>query len=162
MAIIRHKMKTNNSTTGPSEVIIARSVVEWLQDSGWTVFQEVQVGERRIDIVAAMDRRRFSLWDYLVDEQQTVGTAGSPLDFYSAFRDTKNRVIEAVRERPGLTMREIVDLGDGYHYASWSTARAAIAKWISRGVIPGIERRRDGRTVRYFPAAPAATERGVP
>lgn len=114
-------------------------------------------------VAAAMTRRlrdHFDLHDYLTEAQQTVGTAGSQFDYYTTFGDTRERVIRLIQEKPGITMKEIVSHGDGYHYHSASTARASLAKWIGKGVIPGIESRRDGRTVKYYPIAPAATERG--
>jgi hypothetical protein len=100
-------------------------------------------------------RHSFGLRDYLTEAQQTVGTAGSQTDYYSDFRDTKRRIVELIQQRPGISMREIVDHGGGYHYGSSSTARASLAKWIGKGVIPGIESRRDGRITRYYPMAQA-------
>jgi hypothetical protein len=116
------------------------------------------------EVVPATLHRRLNafchLRDYLCEGQQTVGTAGSQSDYYTNFRSTREQVTKLVAKNPGLTMKEIVDRGEGYHYASSSTARASLAKWIGKGVIPGIEAVREGKTVRYYPIqAPAANDR---
>lgn len=108
------------------------------------------------EVVAAPTRRRNKTLDvrsYLCEGQRTEGVAGSQGEYWTSFAETKRRVVELIRRRPGLTMKQIVEDGGGYHYASSATARSSLAKWIGRGVIPGVEARREGRQVRYYPEA---------
>ncbi len=236
----------------PKEVVIteadvARHLVAWLRDGGWTVYQEVRVfgyGGRIADLVAVLDRRiwvietkmtlglsvveqaeywlnlahwvsvatpqivhpsrgcrrsprtvgllgRFCAWlgigriavtvvpamadwdirefegprlnrnaqvGYIRDALQPLhetfcAAGGNRGGYLTSFALSRQAVVRAVIEHPGLTMRELLEHLGKLHYASSTTARACLAKWIGRGVIPGIEMRRSGRTFRYYPKA---------
>jgi hypothetical protein len=153
------------ATAGRLRKTLARERFHEMLGVGW-----LHCGGGITEVVAAPLHRRlgsFDLRHYLKDGQRTTGTAGSQSDYWSSFRQTKGQVIELVQKSPGITMKDLVDRAGGFHYSSSSTARAALAKWISRGTIPGIESRREGRLVRYYPQASAgdcsaATDRSTP
>ena len=77
----------------------------------------------------------------LHDEQRTgqyarAGAAGG--GYYTPFQATARALVELVKERPGMTVKEAVDALD-HHYASATTARACLPRLIYRGIIKGIE-----------------------
>lgn len=69
---------------------------------------------------------------------------------WTEFRRTAERVHRAVTEHPGILLKDLVAVLD-HHYANNKSARAHIAHWIDKGVIEGLETRRDGRHLRVFP-----------
>lgn len=212
-----------------SEVELAKCVVAWLMDQGWTVYQEVEVFERgaRADIVAVIEpklwvievkrthglgvleqainwrslshyvsvavpkgkrgqRTQFRQWVHtasgigwlsvgihgveeyaapqmnrladvqyirraLCEEQKTWCEAGNQHGYYTSFNHTRAKVLELLKDRPGLTMKEIFEDLGRCHYCSTRTAATALSAWVRRGVVNEIEPRRDGRYVRYYP-----------
>jgi hypothetical protein len=118
---------------------------------GWLWCHDEEVEEVT---TAALRRRLWShhrIVHWLNTMQQTEGIAGSQNAYWTTFAETKRRIGELVKKEPGLTMKEIVDRGHGFHYASSSSARTALTKWIREGMIPNVEGRRDGKSIRYYP-----------
>jgi hypothetical protein len=88
----------------------------------------------------------------LCAEHKRFEAAGSPNGrHWSTWQFTCQQAVQAVRERPGLSLRELID-GIDHHYSSDSSARSAMSHWIREGRVPGIEIRREGRFVRLYPA----------
>lgn len=90
--------------------------------------------------------------NFLREEQKDWRAAGSPNGGqWTEFKATCNRARRHVKIHPGCTIKELVNAID-HHYASEVGARSALAKWIPRGIVPGIEARRNGRQWRLYPS----------
>ena len=214
-----------------AEVDLGRSIVVWLREQGWTVYQEVEIFTHgaRADIVAVIEPKiwiievklshgmnvleQASHWLWLAhyvsvavpfkrcghghvahlihqttgigllhgdagghvseeisprlnrraeikrvrealrDEHMIWCEAGSNNGgYYSNFNATKRKLIDLVNKTPGLTMKEIITELGRCHYISSQTARCALAQWIRKGAIKGVERQKEGRFVRYYPS----------
>jgi hypothetical protein len=86
-------------------------------------------------------------------EQQTWAPAGnSDGARFTPFKGTCADLLRAVHEKPGLTLKELIDGGLKHHYYRDSTARSCIAHWVQQGAIPGVRAERDGRLLRLYPA----------
>jgi hypothetical protein len=97
--------------------------------------------------------RAQGLREWLRPQQQSGVPAGSQGGYFTPFKDTCEKVAAKVRERPGLTLKELLtDLGR-MHYASAPTARSSIAYWARKGQIAGVELRQEGRRLRLYPLA---------
>lgn len=85
--------------------------------------------------------------------QQITGVAagGNAGGYYTPFRDTCQKVAAVVASNPGVGMRDLLAGVGATHYASSAGARASIAHWAEKGKIPGVELRREGKTVRLYP-----------
>lgn len=70
---------------------------------------------------------------------------------WTPFKHTCHQIVSLVQSRPGITLKEIID-SVNHHYGSDSSARSSISHWIREGVIKGIESRRDGKHLRFYPA----------
>lgn len=75
-------------------------------------------------------------------ELKTSNRAGEPskgkTSVFSVFRDD---LIALVAKKPGVSMKDAIE-EIGHHYSSDGTAKACVSRYISQGVIPGIENRR--------------------
>ena len=81
----------------------------------------------------------------LCEEHKTYAEAGTNGGgYFTPFRRTIRLVEEQVRLHPGITVKTLVDIVD-HHYASDSTARQCLAKWIMGGEIPGYTVQYEGR-----------------
>jgi hypothetical protein len=82
----------------------------------------------------------------LREENRTLAKAGSPAGArdWSEFKQTCRAVRELVRAKPGATIREVVAGLDHHHYATDAGARASLVERIGRGVVEGVQIRRDG------------------
>lgn len=88
----------------------------------------------------------------LREEQKTECAAGGAGGgHFTAFRGTCREVAKAVREKPGITIKELVD-GITHHYASKSSARSSLVYWIERGKVAGVRVDREGKALRLYPA----------
>lgn len=74
----------------------------------------------------------------------------------SPWRRTCKRAADLVRDRPGVSLKNLVESID-HHYANTSSARANISYWARAGKIDGVECRREGRFLRLYPGAEVAT-----
>lgn len=95
-----------------------------------------------------------SVRSLLRPEQLTgVEAGGNGGGYYTPFKDTCSKVARMVHEHPGLTVRELIDrLGRG-HYSSPTSARTGIYHWASKGMIPGVALRVEGKAAKLFPLA---------
>jgi hypothetical protein len=60
-------------------------------------------------------------------------------------------VKEAIRENPGLTIKEIAEIcRNKHHYASSATFRSCIPKYVMSGVIDGIVIDDSRKPYRYY------------
>ncbi len=83
-------------------------------------------------------KRTETLARCLTAERRIVGEAGSAGgEYWTPFRKTCRAVCEAVRARPGETLREIV-ASVATHYRTPGTARSSLAKWIEQGALAGV------------------------
>ena len=69
--------------------------------------------------------------------------------YWTAFKDTCERVIAFVEAHPGCTVKEVVEAVPT-HYASKPSARANLAVMCERGVV-GVGVARDGAVLRLYP-----------
>lgn len=80
-------------------------------------------------------------------QHQYFCEAGSKSGYFTPFKETCKALLRHVERNPDCTIKEAVDTIK-HHYSSNSTARACLSRWIEDGVVPGIERYRDGRAFR--------------
>lgn len=95
--------------------------------------------------------RASRLRGMLCEETRTFAAAGNAEGkFWSAFKATVAEVQRAVKEKPGLTTKELIGAIQ-HHYSSDSTARGSLLKWLWLKKIPGV-RGEGERPVRWYPA----------
>lgn len=94
---------------------------------------------------------------------KTHAKAGAPsaAGRWTPFRRTCDALVEVVKRKPGISMKEAVD-GLAHHYSSDACARASLMKWAEAGSVKGIVLARHGRKVSLYPEgmeipAPSAT-----
>lgn len=56
---------------------------------------------------------------------------------YTPFVATCDELRKVVRATPGITLKAAVE-ETRHHYSSHATARASLAKWIEKGIVPGV------------------------
>ena len=85
----------------------------------------------------------------LCTETQTYAEAGNnDGKFWSPFKATVAEIHRALKERPGLTTRELVD-AIKHHYHAASTARSCLPQWLRYKKIPGVRGEGD-RPMRWY------------
>ena len=101
-----------------------------------------------------------------LDEAQKSFAAAGNADgkAWSPWRRTQAEVYRVVRERPGLTTREVV-AAINHHYTKDSLAMGALIRWTNGGtygkcLLPEVELRRDGRKFRWFMRATEPAKNG--
>jgi hypothetical protein len=121
----------------------------------------IRVGSHPDEIIPPHINRKANavrIKNGLHEEHKHFAEAGSNCGgYFTAFAGTKKRFVKLINERPGLTIKEIVDNLGRTHYASGSIARTALSQWVRKGYIPEVERKREGKFIKYYPA-PAAHE----
>jgi len=70
---------------------------------------------------------------------------------WTRWKGTCRELQRAVLKRPGVTLKELLDDADGYHYASVASGRSALSAQLREGAIPGIRIEQDGRHLRLYP-----------
>lgn len=107
------------------------------------------------EILPQLDRKaifRDRVKNALTDRHKTFSRAGNAKGLrFTPFKATCEEVLRRVKEKPGLTMKELMD-GLKHHYHQDTTARACLAKWARRGVIEGVRVEREGKVLRFYPA----------
>ncbi|MFQ5915558.1 MAG: hypothetical protein ACE5JS_20500 [Nitrospinota bacterium] len=89
----------------------------------------------------------------LSEEHRIYAKAGNSLNrYWTPFKATCDEVLRVVRQRPGLTMKELLPR-IRHHYCSVASARNALSVWIREGKIQGVEARLEGGNLRIFPTA---------
>lgn len=95
-------------------------------ESQWDVKEDV----RPPIIKANFKMQRTYLRPYLSDEHKKY-KPGTQHEYYTPYRGTIDRVMEFVRDHQGCTIKNLVD-GINHHYASDTTARAALLTALQR------------------------------
>ena len=141
----------NNRHNTKRDVFIHRVCLDYgigwfeVEDNGYShgVRERVRAGFNR----RLVDSR---IKDSLTEKHKTYAKAGNAeRRRWTPFMHTCDQVSSLVRQRPGITLKEIVDAVD-HHYASDSGARSSLAHWIQNGKVKGVESRRDGRHLRFY------------
>jgi len=70
---------------------------------------------------------------------------------WTPWQATMRRVSEIVRKQPGIRFKELLDTHGIFHYASRSSARAGLSKWLWEGKVPDVVVRQEGRELRLYP-----------
>ena len=84
-----------------------------------------------------------------LNENQKSNIAGSRGSYWTPFNQTVRNLKEYLKEHPGATMKEVVESVE-HHYGKSSNARSSLSHWIRSGVIDGVRREKDGKTIRLF------------
>jgi len=105
------------------------------------------------EIAPAFSRRTTPrLRESLVEKQKTFAEAGNAKTrFYSPFQATCEEILKVVTTRPGITLKELLSSIKS-HYKTPESARGSIVKWADKGVIPGVEVRREDRKIALYPS----------
>lgn len=76
--------------------------------------------------------------------------AGSKGAYFTPFRRTTDLLRSAVRDTPGITLREA--LGSiAHHYANARSGMSSLPDLIRKGLVPGVRLEPEGRVLRLFP-----------
>lgn len=87
--------------------------------------------------------RSGAMLQTLEDGHKTAAKAGTNGGgFWTPFRSTCNTLREYVARHPGAKLKDAIE-GIKHHYASNASARAHLAGWIERGLVEGVELKRD-------------------
>jgi len=101
-----------------------------------------------------LNRHALSTSVSLLDEHRYWAEAGNADGRrFTSFQGTCRAVLDTVKQRPGLCLRELVDAVD-HHYASDSSARSCLSRWIQKGIVPGVEARREGDRLNIYEVSP--------
>lgn len=108
-------------------------------------------GSVRCDLPPAMNRVPVDWLRRAVDEgHKTAAQAGTNGGGrYTPFRRTCEHLAWYVAKHPGCSLKDAVD-ATRHHYASDSTARSCLAKWIELGRVAGVRMEREGRKIRLY------------
>ena len=92
--------------------------------------------------------RTDRLWKVMNEAQQTYSEAGNAQSkFWTPFKATCEEMRRYVGQHPGCTLKECIE-SIHTHYRSTSTAKSSLACWLRKGIIEGVEVRKDGRMIR--------------
>ena len=84
------------------------------------------------------------------EQKDMVGAGACHGGYFTPFKRTCRNVQEVVKKEPGITLKELINKAD-HHYSSNSTAKQSIRYYIEIGVIDGIEMKKDGKFLRFYP-----------
>lgn len=124
--------------------------------AGWLQVRNGRWGQPDFVSTEATPRIQRRLRDdhlgtFIREEHKTALEAGSQGGgYWTPFRGTALAVQETVRTCPGITLKELIEKVD-HHYRSDAGARSSIRKWVSQGVIEGVEFRKEGRKLTLHP-----------
>lgn len=91
------------------------------------------------------------LRDLLVEEQRTYAAAGNAHSkHWSPWRSTCDQVRSYVSDHPGCAPKECLAAVQ-HHYNSETTARGSMIQWVHAKKVPGVEQRREGRFIQWWP-----------
>lgn len=105
-----------------------------------------------IDFRAAINRTADTLkiTDCLTEQHKTFAKAGNADGHrYTPFQSTCDNLRSFLKKNPGASLKMAVE-GIGTHYRTPANARASLSHWIRRGIVKGVEARREGRNVKLF------------
>ena len=119
---------------------------------GWLTVPEDGSNRIRVELAPRLERRvTIRLRELLNEHTRSTAPAGNANhEFWTPFRQTCRGVLDAVRKRPGISIREVFE-SVGHHYTRDATARSAMLKWIRTGKVPGVEARYEGRRLLLYP-----------
>jgi hypothetical protein len=125
--------------------------IGWLQVTGGDGYGRPVREQLDAKLMRVREHTR-SLRAHLRAEQITgVEAGGNGGGFWTPFKDTCRTVGRLVAERPGMTIKELISqLGRG-HYSSPTSARNSIYHWASKGKIPGVVLRSEGKAAKLYP-----------
>jgi len=84
-------------------------------------------------------------------EHKTYAKAGnSKSSRWTPFQSTCINILATVQRSPGISMKDLVKTTQT-HYSCPSTARTCLARWIRKGVVPGVMLKKEGRFLRIYP-----------
>lgn len=100
-----------------------------------------------------LNRKPYSklIKDSLCEKQKywvPAGTCGG--GYWTPFQETCRNVEKIVKTNPGIILKDLID-NLKHHYASDISARASISHWVKKGVINGVEYKKEGRYLRFYP-----------
>lgn len=101
------------------------------------------------------DQRKTAAYPYLrdllVEAQRTCAAAGNNRSQrWSPWRQTCEEILRYVRLHPGCSPAACLELIP-HHYQTEATARSSMVLWVRKGRVPGVEERRDGRLIGWWP-----------
>ncbi len=111
------------------------------------------------DVAPALNRRNEIIekpWvkelnNALTPERKDFAKAGNADGRrWTPFQATCEEALIKARAHPGITLKNLVD-SISHHYASPSSARGSLAKWIRKGSVKGLEIKEDGRKLLIYP-----------
>jgi hypothetical protein len=121
---------------------------------GWTQIQHVgDEHEFRPMVESVLHRtaRPRTLVDSLTEQHKTYAEAGNNKGkFWSPFKETAQNVTSYVKANPGCSLKEMMSK-ISTHYRSPVSAKSILSNWLRRGVIQGVEYRKEGRGVKLYP-----------
>ncbi len=82
----------------------------------------------------------------LTEDHKTYAEAGNGSKHWTPFLATCRTLLQTVTANPGITLKAFLDT-EKTHYASKSSARANIVRWIEAGVIPGLRLVKTGKAI---------------
>ncbi len=85
----------------------------------------------------------------LTEDHKTYAEAGNGSKHWTPFLATCRTLLQAVTAEPGITMKRFLDV-QTTHYASKSSARSNIVRWIEAGVIEGLRIEKKGKEIRLY------------
>jgi len=87
---------------------------------------------------------------FLTEEHKTFALAGnSDGRRFTPFQTTKMRLLEVVRDKPGITLKEAL-MAIPHHYCNNKSAVCAISNWIRNGTIPELLIQKKDRHLSLF------------
>lgn len=119
------------------------------------------LGKVLVSLEPKMMRRPDPVWlarmrEALIPENEAgsglgakAGSAGG--GYWTSWKGTCRRIASIVKEKPGVTLKEVLDSEDGFHYSSISSARSALSMQLREGVIEGVRLEKEGRLLKLYP-----------
>lgn len=124
--------------------------VDWRTREDYTVWNVHETMKSRFDRKAATN----CIKDKLREAHKTFAPAGNSQGLrFTPWKDTCQKWAQFVAEHPGCTLKEIITAG--HHYASDSSAKISMAKWIESGHVKNITIRREGKLIKLYPIVSA-------
>lgn len=107
--------------------------------------------EEEVTTFAPLNRhaRPEKLLAVLRPEHKTYAAAGSQGSYWSPWRDSVARIKRMVQQRPGIELKELVQLVP-HHWASAASAKSSIARQIACGVISGLRLETVAKSTRVY------------
>jgi len=87
-------------------------------------------------------------------EHKTFAAAGSCNGrFWSRWRDSVRRLAEHVKDHPGITLKELIEIVP-HHWSTNASAKGCVARQIHAGLIKGIRLETVAKKMRVYPVEP--------